>query len=120
MTSTFLSVSPYFFLTILDKLIFTISNDGYLIVLDNLKGEIIRSTKIDTKINLKKNLFFNGFIIAKNKIYISLSDGKILVVEILNGKQIITKKLKRSNISKPIVLNKYMFILSKNSIRKYN
>ena len=105
---------------ILDKIIFTISIDGYLIVLDSTKGEIIRSTKIDSKINLKKNLFFNGFIVAKNKIYISLSDGKILVIEILNGKPIITKKLKRSNISKPIVLNKYMFILSKNSIRKYN
>ena len=105
---------------ILDKIIFTISNDGYLIVLDTLKGEIIRSTNINSKINLKNNLFFNGFIIAKNKIYITLNDGKILVVEILNGKPIVTKNLKRSNISKPIVLNKYMFILSKNSIRKYN
>ena len=105
---------------ILDKIIFTISNDGYLIVLDSLKGEIIRSTKIDSKINIKKNIIFNGFIVAKNKIYISLSDGKILVVEILNGKLMITKKLKRSNISKPTVLNKYMFILSENSIRKYN
>ena len=36
---------------ILDKLIFTISIDGYLIVLDSTKGEIIRSTKIDSKIN---------------------------------------------------------------------
>ena len=105
---------------ILEKIIFTISNDGYLIVLDSLKGEIIRSTKIDSKINLKKNLIFNGFIVAKNKIYISLSNGKILVVEILNGKPMITKKLKRSNISKPTVLNKFMFILSENSIRKYN
>ena len=105
---------------ILDKIIFTISNDGYLIVLDTLKGEIIRSTNINSKINLKNNLFFNGFIIAKNKIYITLNDGKILVVEILNGKPIVTKNLKKSNISKPIVLNKYMFILSKNSIRKYN
>ena len=105
---------------ILDKIIFTISNDGYLIVLDTLKGEIIRSTNINSKINLKNNLFFNGFIIAKNKIYVTLNDGKILVVEILNGKPIVTKNLKRSNISKPIVLNKYMFILSKNSIRKYN
>ena len=38
----------------------------------------------------------------------------------LNGKPMITKKLKRSNISKPTVLNKFMFILSENSIRKYN
>ena len=105
---------------ILDKIIFTISNDGYLIVLDTLKGEIIRSTNINSEINFKNNLFFNGFIIAKKKIYVTLNDGKILVVDILNGKPIVTKNLKRSNISKPIVLNKYMFILSKNSIRKYN
>ena len=43
---------------ILDKIIFTISIDGYLIVLDSTKGEIIRSTKIDSKINLKKKSIF--------------------------------------------------------------
>ena len=104
----------------LDKLIFTISYDGYLIILDSLTGDIIRSTKLTDDVNIKNKLFFKGFLVGKNKIYISLSDGKILVVDILNGKKILTKKIKRSNISKPFILNKNMFILSKNSITKYN
>ncbi len=106
--------------TAVGKLIFTISSDGFLVILNKLNGQIVRST------NLKENLKnydkdknnFQGFVIAKDKILIS-QDGKIISVSIKSGQIEKIIKVDGSIISRPFISNKEMIIVSKKFIRTF-
>ena len=106
---------------VLKNIAFIISNDGFFFVIDNRNGSIIRSTDIKSSLkNYKKGTNFNGFIVGKNKIYLSTNEGKILIINILNGKVENINKINKTSISSPYIINKKMYILSMNSITKYN
>ncbi len=107
--------------TVLKDLIFSLSNEGYLIVIDKKNGNIIRVTNIfnNKKNNLKKNKLI-GFIVSSDKVYLSLTNGKIVIVNINNGTLEKIFKADNSTILRPIVDNKKMYIISKNSIKQYN
>ena len=107
--------------TVLKDLIFSLSNEGYLIVIDKKYGNIIRVTNIfnNKKNNLKKNKLI-GFIVSSDKVYLSLTNGKIVIVNINNGTLEKIFKADNSTILRPIVDNKKMYIISKNSIKQYN
>ena len=106
--------------TAVGKLIFTISSDGFLVILNKLSGQIVRST------NLKKNLKnydkdknnFQGFVIAKDKILIS-QDGKIISVSIKSGQIEKIIKVDGNIISRPFISNKEMIVVSKKFIRTF-
>ncbi len=106
--------------TAVGKLIFTISSDGFLVILNKLNGQIVRST------NLKKNLKnydkdknnFQGFVIAKDKILIS-QDGKIISVSIKSGQIEKIIKVDGNIISRPFISNKEMIVVSKKFIRTF-
>ena len=57
-------------------------------------------------------------IVGKNKIYASLNNGRILIVDILTGKPISSLKIAKSYISRPFVSNKNLFIIKNNGIIK--
>ena len=77
----------------------------------------MRSTNIFN--NLKnKNVLASGFIIAKNFIYISLNNGKLLKVNIEDGKINEIIKIDSNKISRPYVQDKSMYILKDNAIVK--
>ncbi len=68
----------------------------------------------------KKNIKPEGFIIAEDKIYLSLNNGRLIIIETLNGKSIDIKKIDNEKISRPYILNNNMFIVRDNAIIKLN
>jgi len=68
----------------------------------------------------KKNITPEGFIIANDKIYLSLNNGRLVTIETLNGKPIDIKKIDNEKISRPYILNNNMFIVRDNAIIKLN
>ncbi len=108
--------------TIIEDLIFTITNEGYLIIIDSKNGNIIRSTSLYEnykKLN-KSNFEPVGFIVAKEKIYLSLDNGYILKINIENGKTENLIRLAKSKISRPYISNQKMYIIKNNAILKIN
>ncbi len=108
--------------TFADGLIFTVTLEGYLVVMDSRNGNILRMTNILGQIKnfKKKNIKPEGFIVTKDKIFLSLNNGRIIIIEILNGKTVDIIKIDNEKISRPYVLNNNMFIVRDNAILKLN
>ena len=107
--------------TIIEDLLFTISEEGYLFVIDNLSGNIVRITDVLINIRDKKNRVKpSGFIVAENKIYLSLNNGRLVKIDVATGKRENIIKINSSKISRPYVFNNNMYLKSKNSIIKSN
>ena len=107
--------------TITKDLIITIADNGFLIILDKKNGKLVRSTNIKTKIKKKKwdDLVNNGFLVGKNKIYLS-TNGKLNIIDLSDG---LSKKIvdvDKKFIARPYIYEKSMYILSSNQIIKYN
>ena len=68
----------------------------------------------------KKKIKPEGFIVTKDKIFLSLNNGRIIIVETLNGKILDIIKIDNEKISRPYVLNNNMFIVRDNAILKLN
>ena len=108
--------------TFADNLIFTITLEGYLAAIDSRNGNIVRMTSVLSQIKnyKKKNIKPEGFIVGKKNIYLSLNNGRIVVIKILNGKPIDIIKIDNGKISRPYVLNNDMFVVRDNAIIKMN
>ena len=108
--------------TFSDGLVFTVTIEGYLAVIDARNGNIVRMTSVLNIIKnyKKKNIKPEGFIITNDKIYLSLNNGRLVIIEILNGKPTDIKKIDNEKISRPYILNNYMFIIRDNAILKLN
>ena len=108
--------------TFADNLIFTITLEGYLAAIDSRNGNIVRMTSVLSQIKnyKKKNIKPEGFIVGKKNIYLSLNNGRIVVIKILNGKPIDIIKIDNGKISRPYVLNNDMFVVKDNAIIKMN
>ena len=96
--------------------VLTVSQEGYLIVIDKVTGNILRSTYILN--NKNKKVFPTGFIVAKSFVYVSLSNGRLLKVNIEDGKTKDIIKIDGDKISRPYILNKNMYILRNDAIVK--
>ena len=108
--------------TFADNLIFTVTLEGYLAAIDSRNGNIVRMTSVLSQIKnyKKKNIKPEGFILGKKNIYLSLNNGRIVVIKILNGKPIDIIKIDNGKISRPYVLNNDMFVVKDNAIIKMN
>ena len=142
--------------TVINDLIFTVSLEGFLIVLDSKTGSILRVTDIfkkliqkEAKLNkmnpitfidnifdkipensrfyipkkgtgIKNNFIPIGFIVGLEDIYLTGSNGKLFVIDILTGKIRSVLKIDREKISRPYISNKNMFLVKNNSIIKLN
>ena len=107
--------------TITKDLIITIADNGFLIILDKKNGKLVRSTNIKTKIKKKKwdDLVNNGFLVGKNKIYLS-TNGKLNIIDLSDGLSKKIVELDKKFIARPYIYEKSMYILSSNQIIKYN
>ena len=110
-------INTYLDPSIIENLVLTISQDGYFIIIDKRNGNILRSTNIFNSLNNKK-IFPTGFIAAKKFIFVSLSNGRLLKVNIKDGKTKDIIKIDGSKISRPYTLNKQMYILRNDAIIK--
>ncbi len=106
----------------IDDLIFTVTEEGFLIVIESNTGNIIRSTYLFESIKEKKRKKINpiGFIVGKKNIYLSTNIGRLFVVDILSGKTQSVIKIDNKKISRPKVLNQNLYIAKDNSIVKLN
>jgi len=108
--------------TFADGLVFTVTLEGYLVAIDSRNGNILRMTNVLSKIKnyKKKKIKPVGFIVSKDKIYLSLNNGKLVIIETLTGKPIDIIKIDNGKISRPYILKNKMFIVRDNSILKLN
>ena len=106
----------------IDKLLFTVSIDGYLIILEKDTGNIIRITDVFDKFKLKKRPKINptGFIIGSNKIYLSTNNGRLLIIDLSDGRTESVLKIDNEKISSPLIIEKSLFVTKDNSVIKLN
>ena len=108
--------------TIVGNILFTISMEGYLFLIDKNKGNIIRVTDIFDNFKLKNRDLIKptGFILGKENIYLSTNNGRLLVIDIKTGKTISTLKIDNDKILRPAVFKDQLFVVKDNSIIKLN
>ncbi len=107
--------------TIIEDLVLTISNEGFLFVIEKNTGNILRITNTLSNIKNKKNKIKPvGFVLAKNKIYLSLNNGRLVKIDLKTGIQENIFKLHGSKISRPYVFNGSMYLIKDNAIIKSN
>ena len=106
----------------IEDLIFTITHEGYFVVIDNDTGNLIRSTNILKNIKKKKREKIKpvGFVVGKKNIYLTANNGRLFIIDILSGNTKSIMKIDNEKISRPIVLEQNLFIIKDNSIIKLN
>ena len=104
------------------NLIFTVSNEGYLIVIEKNKGNIIRVTDLfnNYKLKKRKNIKPVGFVIGNTNLYLTNTDGKMIVVDLSLGDIKKIEKISGDFISRPFIFNQNLFVLRNGSIIQYN
>ena len=107
---------------IIGKLIITVSAKGYLYIIDKKTGNIIRIN--DLFINYKKikrsQTKPTGFFVALNKIYLTNSDGKLIIVNGNEGNILDIVKISGGSILQPFINENNLFLISNGSIIKFN
>lgn len=108
--------------TVINNLVFTITMEGYFVIIDSKSGNIIRITNIFDKIKKSKRnkIKPTGFIVSRDKIYLSLDNGRLLVINLSNGKTTEVVKIANSKISRPHIHNNNMYLIKSNAILKVN
>ena len=106
----------------MDNYLFSISLEGYLVIIEKNTGNIIRVTDVFKNFKPKKRnkIKPTGFIVGLNNIYLSTSTGKLIVIDIYTGEAKSTLKIDNEKISKPFVQNNDLFLVKDNAIIKIN
>ena len=108
--------------TLVDNIIFAISMEGFLIVIDNHSGNIIRITDIFRQFKKKKRSRIKpvGFIVGSENIYLTTDHGRLMIIDIITGRTKSMLKIDNDKISRPFVLNQNLYIIKENSIIRLN
>ena len=106
---------------IIDNIVITVSSKGFLIFIDRLSGNIIRITDILDNFNEKKRSKITpiGFVVGTKNIYLTLNNGRLLVVDIQKGKTEEIIKIDGNKISKPFVRNNALYIIKDNAVIRF-
>jgi len=107
---------------VIGNLVITISEKGYLYVVDKKSGNIIRINDLfkDYKDKKRKQIKPTGFFIALNKIYLTNSDGKLIIVNSNEGNILNVVKISGGKILQPFINENNLFLISNGSIIKFN
>jgi len=102
--------------------IFTVSLEGYLIVIEKNSGNIIRVTDVFNNFKKKKRDKIKpvGFIIGTNNIYLSTDHGRLMVIDIKTGRTKSILKIDNDKISRPNVIDKDLYVVKENAIIRLN
>ena len=100
--------------------LFTVSLEGYLVVIEKKSGNIVKISDVFENFKKKKrnNIKPIGFIIGSKNIYLTTSNGKLLVIDIKTGRTNSTLKIDNDKISRPFILDKNLFVIKDNAIIK--
>ena len=104
------------------NLIFTVSEDGYLLVIEKNKGNIIRVTDLLKNYKLKKREDIKpvGFAIDDMTLYLTNSDGKMILADLSIGNIKTIEKVSGDFVSRPFIFNQNLFVIRNGSIVQYN
>lgn len=107
---------------IIDNVIFTISSNRYLNIIEKKNGNIIRITDFTKGFKKKKKekLKVVGFIVSKEKIYASTNLGYLIVINVNDGKRDSFYKISRGEISKPYSNSNNLYLIKNNQIIRMN
>ena len=107
---------------IIGNLMFSVSNDGYLYVIEKNKGNIIRITDLFKGYKKKKRKTIKpvGFAIGNTKLYLTNTVGQMIIVDLDSGNVVTTVKIAGDFTSRPFIFNKNLFVIKKGSIVQYN
>ena len=107
---------------VIGNFLITVSEKGYLYIVDKKTGNIIRIN--DLFINYKKikkrQTKPTGFLVAMNKIYLTNSDGKLIIVNGNEGNILDIVKISGGKILQPFINENNLFLISNGSIIKFN
>ena len=115
--------------TIVDDYIFTVSTEGFLIIVDKNSGNIIRSTDLFKKFNkkylwedkkIRDEINPSGFIVGIKNIYLTTSKGQLFLIDITTGQTLNILKIDKEKISRSFVQNQNLYIIKDNSVLKLN
>ena len=108
--------------TFINDLIFSVTDEGFLIVMDNKNGKIIRATDLFKKYKTKKRRKIKpvGFIVGSKNIYLTTNNGRIIIADLSSGKILSILKIDNTIISRPFVLNQNIYIIKENAIIRLN
>mgnify|MGYP001438465002 FL=1 len=107
---------------VIGDLLFTISNNGYLFLIDKNRGNIIRINDLfkNFKPKIRKKMMPTGFVLNSKNLYISTNIGKLLVVNIEDASVKDIIKISNEKISRPFPHNQNLFLIKSNSIVRLN
>ena len=116
------NINSYMRPIIVDNVIFSISSNGYLNIIEKNTGNIIRATNIlkNLKERKKKRISFAGFIVTSKQVIISTNQGHLILVNIENGLTEKIFRISRNQISKPYENDNNIFVIEDNKIIKLN
>jgi len=108
--------------TLIGNTLFSISEEGYLFLIESSNGNILRVTDVFDNFKIKKRnkIKPTGFILGGKKIYLSTSNGRLLVIDISTGKVVSVIKIDNEKILRPIISNENLFVIKDNAIIKLN
>ena len=107
---------------LIENLILTVSNEGFLYILDKNKGNILRVTDLlkNYKDKERKNINSIGFAIGNKNLYLTNSNGQMIVAGIELGDIVEVKKISNGEVSEPFIFNNNLYVVSNRSIFQYN
>ena len=106
--------------TLVGNYIFTVSLEGYLIIIEKNSGNIIRINDLFSGFKKKKREKIKpvGFVVGTKNIYLTTNQGRLIVVDIKTGKINSILKIDNEKISRPYVLEKSLYVVKDNAIIK--
>ena len=108
--------------SIVQNILFSVSNEGYLILINKNNGNIIRVSDIFKNFKIKKRnkIKPSGFIVGLNKIFLSTNNGRLLIIDVYSGNVLQILKIDNETISRPFVSRQNLFIIKDNAVIKLN
>ena len=107
---------------LIGKTIFTISIEGFLISVNSTNGNIVRVKDVFKNFGDKKRLKVKPkhFIAGTKKIYLTINNGRLMIIDIKTGDIAQVIKIDRNPGSKPFISNKKLYIIKNNSIIRFD
>ncbi len=106
--------------SLIGNYIFTVSLEGYLVIIEKNNGNIIKVTDVFKNFKKKKRDMIKptGFIIGLKNIYLTTDNGRLLIIDIKTGITNSVLKIDNDKISRPFISNKSLFVVKDDSIIK--
>ena len=108
--------------TVIGKFLITVSDNGYLYIIEKKTGNILRINDLYKNIKIKKrnDIKPTGFFISMGKIYLTNDDGKLIIANVNTGEILDIVKVASDKILKPLVNNNNLFLIRNGSIIRFN